>query len=148
MSGEKYRFDLLAKEMVVARLKGDPDAPAKAADLARQTIVAGIKGTKAAGSTQPPSESVRLITKGIIAGLLLLEADLAEGSVEILKQLADAGQQVGLESTEMMTWAMEGIADNAPMIQASQLEAIRGAIDSAFMGAGTIFNELCGKIRG
>lgn len=148
MSAEKYNFDQLAREMVRSRAAGTPDAPVQAARIARELIVNGIKGTRGAAADQSPHESVRLICKGTISALILLEQKVPEGAVEIMRQLGDAAQELGLDPQEMMTWAMEGVADNAPALSAQQIGAVHSAIDAAFMGAGQVFSELCAKSRG
>lgn len=148
MADDKYHFDQLAREVVRAQLKGVAGAGAKASALARDTILAGIRGTRGAGASQSPQESVRLVCKGTMDGLLLIEADLAEGAVALLGGLGDAAEGLGLSPADMMTWAMEGIADTAMVLTPQQASAVQDAIDRAFMGAGSVFAELCRQRAG
>ncbi|MEE8425329.1 MAG: hypothetical protein V3S11_05850, partial [Elusimicrobiota bacterium] len=145
MPGQQYNFDQLAREMVVSQLKDAADAPAQAARIARATIVAGVKGTNAAGSKQSPEKSVRMISKGMIAGMLIINKKVDVAAVELLQQIGQAATDTNQDPQEMLTWAMQGIADNAPMMAKPQVDAICTAIDAAFMGAGQVFAELCRK---
>lgn len=145
VADESYHFDQLVREMVVSQLKDDLHAPARAAEIARSTIVAGVQGTKAAGASQEAQESVRQICHGVMAGILLIEKNLPDAAVALLQNLADAAQQLHIDPTEMMTWAMEGISRIAPTTTPTVLGDIQDAIDEKFMGAGGIFNALCAK---
>ncbi len=145
MPGQQYNFDQLAREMVVSQLKDAADAPVQAARIARATIIAGVKGTNAAGSKQSPEKSVRMISKGMIAGMMIINKKVDVAAVELLQQIGQAATDTNQDPQQMLTWAMQGIADNAPLMAKTQVDAICTAIDTAFMGAGQVFAELCKK---
>ncbi|MFC1679791.1 hypothetical protein ACFL2T_06225 [Elusimicrobiota bacterium] len=145
MADDRYHFDHLIREIVVTKLSADPDAAHEAALIAKYMIVVGIMGTGAAGSEQPPEVSVRLITKGMIEGAIVVETDVAEAAVEILQKMADAAQEVSLDPADMMTWAMQGIADSMALLPAEKVSTVHDAIDKAFMGAGEVFSKLCSR---
>lgn len=142
MADDTYHFDQLIREILVSRFQGQRDAEQDAALIAKNMIVVGIVGTGAAGSGQPPRESVRLITKGMMEGTVLIEGDAALAAVEILREMADAAQEVSLDPADMMTWAMEGIADSASILDPARVLAVQNAIEAAFMGAGEVFGKL------
>lgn len=144
MAGESYNFEQLTKEMVVSQLKDAPDAPEQAAAVARRTIVAGLLGTQTAAAADPRS-TVQQVCKGMMSGLLLAEKDLPKSAVLLLQGMAEAAQETHREPSDLMTWAMEGIAQVAPMVSPEVRAALQDAIDQAFMGAGQVFNELCQK---
>src|SRR5687767_13793823 len=103
MADESYNFDRLTREIVTSQLAQDPHAPARAAEIARQTILAGIKSFRAAGASQDFKESIRQICHGTIQGLQLIGKDLPQGAVALLQNLAEAAQQVSLDPSDMMT---------------------------------------------
>lgn len=139
-SGDQYNFGRLTKEMVVSRLKGITDAPAVAAEIAKKTLIAGVRSTQGLG--QDPAETVRQVCHGAMSGLLLIEKDLPQSAVKILQCMAEVSQELHLDPASAMTWAMEGIAKTAAMAPAQVRWSIRSAIDEAFMGAGEVFEKL------
>lgn len=140
-----FNFGALTKEMIMSRLKGAEDAPAVAAGIVKQTILAGVPTAKAAG--QNPKESVEQICFGAMRGLLLVEKDLPRGAILILREMAEVSQQVGIDPSELMTWTMDGIARITPMTSAQVREEIRGLIEQDYMGAGEVFISFCEKYR-
>lgn len=133
----------LTQAMIVSRLQEVHDAPAIAAEIARKTLVSGVRATQAAG--QSPQDAVREVCKGTMAGLLLIEKDLPAGAVRVLQCIAETAQELHLDPSEMMTWAMEGIAAITPVLSHERRYAIRAAIEEAFLGAGEIFDGLCSR---
>lgn len=141
-----YDFEKLSREIVVSQFKGVPDAPDKTADLVKRTLVAAIKGTREA--KQAPDEIVRQVVAGSLAGILLIERELPMSAVFILRRTADAAQDVGIDPQEMLTWGLQGIARVMKMVQPPVIVAVQNEIESAFMGAGGIFADLCREMRG
>lgn len=135
----------LTKEMIVAQLREAKDAPAFAADIVKQTILASIPSIKASG--RQPKDSIEEICFGAISGLLLIEKNLPRAAVLILGKMAEISQKVGIDPSELMTWAMEGIARIAPMTTIQILEDTRTLIEHEYMGAGGIFYSLCQKYQ-
>lgn len=144
--GERYAFDELTKQMVAQQCLG-AGGPARAADIAAATILAGIRGTRAASAPQTAAESVRLITKGMVAGLLVVDGDVAEAGLALLKALAELAQQTHIDPTEMLTWCLEGLAEQSPLVPPAKVSALGSAIDREFMGAGMLFNTLCREAK-
>jgi len=140
---EEYDFYKLAREITAARLKDAADAPA--AKIACQIIGSCVPGTR---QRQDPRLSVKEACRGVMAGLLLLDKDLAAASVDILQSMAHLAQEIHLDPADMMTWAMEGIAQVAVLGSPDLKLQIREAIEEKFMGTGEIFGALCEKARG
>lgn len=138
---DKFNFGQLTKEMIVSRLKEISDAPGVAAEIARKTIIAGVRATQA--SRQDPRETVEEICMGAMSGLLLIEKDLPEGAVRILHSMSEASHELHLDPSEMMTWAMAGIARISALVGPDTRWQIRCAIQEAYMGAGEVFDRLC-----
>jgi uncharacterized protein (DUF111 family) len=128
MNEEPYFFEPLTREMIVANLKDNPNATTEVAVIARKIIVAAIRGTTAAKASQNPEQSVHQICKGIMEGLLLIEQDLAKAAVQILRNMAEAAQEVHLDPAQMMTWAMEGIAEIAPIVNPQLMNSIQSSV--------------------
>lgn len=144
---DKYKFDELTRQMVMAAVRGSSAPGPVAAKIATETIVAGLKGVRAAGGPQSPAESVRLITQGMLAGLLLADADFVEACMELLRHLADAAQRASIDPMDMLTWCLEGIAARTPFLPANRVQALESEIDRELMGAGMVFSGLCRKAR-
>jgi len=140
---ESLEFGHITKEMIVSNLKGAEDAPKVAADIVRQTITAGLPSARASGKN--PQDAVQEICFGAMSGLLLIEKDLPKGAILIIKGMAEIAQKVGVEPSELMTWAMEGIARITPMTSVQVREEIRALIEQDYMGAGEVFSNLCDK---
>ena len=145
--GDKYGFDDLTRVMVAEQCRGQKDAAERAAAIACQTIVAGLKGTRAAGAMQGPADSVRLITKGMVTGLVTADLDFVEASVVLLQHLSDAAEKAGIDPAEMMTWAMEALAEQSAILPADRVNVLEAEVDRNFMGAGSMFSALCNKAR-
>jgi len=126
----------------VAALKDSPDAYAAAARVAADLVASALRS-----GPHPPREVVLHACHGAMAALVLQEKDPAKGAVQLMRSLGDVAQTTGTDPMDMMTWAMEGIARIAPLLQPAPLYSMREAIENAFMGAGTLFNELCAKAK-
>lgn len=141
---ELFDFEKLAREIVAGRLKGAADAPAAAAEIAKKIIVTGVTSTKVG---QEPRATVAAVCRGVMSGLLILDTPLAPAAVALLKQLPSAGQDAALASEDLMTWAMEGIAEVATVSGADTVSKIQDEIEAAFQGAGEVFVKLCERAR-
>ena len=139
--GDKFNFGQLTKEIIVSRLQDIATAPDVAAEIAKKTIVSGVRGT--AGSGQSPQETVEQICLGAMRGLLLIEKDLPRGAGQILKRMSEAATELHVDPNDLMTWAMRGIAGIAPMISDEIQWKIREQIEEDFQGAGEVFSRLC-----
>ncbi|MDE2491614.1 MAG: hypothetical protein KGM24_12275 [Elusimicrobia bacterium] len=138
-TGPEYDLEKLAKELVVGRLKGDADAPVRAAELARRTAVAAVASTRA---RQDPRLTIVAVCRGAMGGILLLDQSLPAAAVALLSQMATLAQEANLDPADCMTWAMQGIAPVCRLAPAGAADAVQSAIDENFMGAGAVFGEI------
>lgn len=141
-SDPEYDFEKLAREIVVSRLSALDGAPAAAAEIAKKIIVTGIRSTKV---RQDPRMTVVAVCKGVLGGMLVLNKDLAETSVKVLKEIPQIAHEVPIDPTDLMTWGMEGIAAVAHMAGEQARNSIQERIEESFMGAGAVFSQLCSR---
>lgn len=138
---EEFDFEKLAREVVSSRLEAIKTAPAAAGEIAKKMIVTAVKSTKV---RQQARVTVRQVCRGVMGGLLIIGKNLPAAAVEILKALGeDAAQEVRADPNDLMTWAMEGIADISPIVGVEVRSEIREAIAERYMGAGEVFSQLC-----
>ena len=135
----EYDFEKLGREIVVSRFKDLEDPYSLAGEAARKIAVAGVAGTR---TVQDPHLTVVATCKGVSAGMLILEKDLAKTAVALLSQMAAVAQETNLDPADCMSWAMEGIAPIAKLAPGGGSDAVRMAIDESFMGAGEVFEQL------
>lgn len=133
-----YDFEKLGKEIVMSRFKDLEDPYTLAGEAARKIAVAAVGATK---GVQEPRVSVAGVCRGVSAGMLLLEKDLPRTALALLSQMAAVGQETGLDPADCMSWAMEGIAPIAKLAPGGAADAVRSAIDEAYMGAGEVFEN-------
>lgn len=137
---DAFDFEQLSKDIVTTRLKGVSDVPAAAAEVARKMIVTGVTSTQ---NKQEPRKTVTDVCRGVMAGVLLLEKDLPPVAMALLAETAAIAGDVHLDPSEMMTWAMEGIARVCHMAGAPVESAVQDAIEAQYMGAGEAFAAAC-----
>lgn len=142
---DKFNFGQLTKEIVVSRLPEISTAPDVAAEIAKKTIVSGVRGTASSG--QSAQETVEQICLGAMKGLLLIEKDLPRGATQILQRMAEAANDLHLDPNDLMTWAMRGIAGIAPLVSSDVQWKIREQIEASFQGAGEVFSKLCAEAQ-
>lgn len=140
---DAYNFAELTKNMITSRLKESADAPTMAAEIAKTTIISGVKSIR--GSRQDAMEAVRQICFGAMSGLLLIEKDLPLGTIKILQSLTDVSQELQIEPSELMTGAMESVARVSRLVSAETRWKIREALEENFNGTGEVFDKLCEK---
>ncbi|MBI5210983.1 MAG: hypothetical protein HY927_13520 [Elusimicrobia bacterium] len=137
-----YDFETLSREIVVSRLRDAEDHPAAAAKTARDIILPALRSTF-------PSQAPRLTTiqvcRGIVTGSFFIDKDIAATVIAVLEMTAEIAHEGNLEPSEIMTWAMEGVASVMAVVGANTQYAVQTAIEERFMGAGAIFGELCQK---
>ena len=141
-ASEAYDFEKLAREITTSRLRGADGAPAAAAAIASQIIVAGVASTVC---RQDPHLTVMGVCRGVMSGMLIIEQDLVATPVELLKTMASLAQETHLDPADLMTWAMEAIAAVIVMCHGDVQLQVREALEQNFMGTGEIFGELCAK---
>ena len=136
---EEFDFETLAKELIVEHLKTAENAPMVAADIVKKISIAAVNGT---ALRQEPRISVSAACRGVMGGMILLEADLPETAVAVLREMATVAAESNQDPMECMTWAMEGMATVCRLASPDAQEAVRVAIDEKFMGAGEVFEKL------
>ncbi|MBI4376405.1 MAG: hypothetical protein HY549_08140 [Elusimicrobia bacterium] len=141
---EEYDFEKLSREIIVGQLKDSPNAPSAAAELARQMIIKGVLGTQV---RQDPRLTVSAVCRGVLSGILLIEKDLPQTAVEVLSQMSAISQEVPLDPGDLMTWAMEGMAQVAQTAGGAAQSAIQEHLEERYMGTGVVFSSLCRKTR-
>lgn len=137
---DDFNLEKIAKEIVVARLKGVTDPISGAGEVAHQIISKAITGTQA---RQTPRDSVIATCRGLMSGMLILEKDLPSTAVSILNQMSVVATETHQDPADLMTWAMEGIAPIAKLAGQHSCEGIEHAIEASFMGAGQVFALAC-----
>lgn len=111
-----------------------------AAEIILSSILAGAKDPAVKASA---AEFVRQTVTGAVKGLLLAEVDLSAAALRLLNTAADAAGKSEIDPGEAMTWAIEGIARSAKLIPAPVLQAMKEELEAAFMGVGSVFDDLC-----
>lgn len=139
---EEYDFEKLAREIVAGTLpQAEPGkAPEAAAAVAKQALVSGIHGTKL---KQEPRVTVRAVCRGVMGGALLAGASLPETAALLLAEVGSLADATALDPQDLMTWSMEGIAQAVSVAGVEVQGKVQDAIEARFMGAGTVFAELC-----
>lgn len=130
------------RETIVSSLKTSGTAPAAAADLAGRAIHDALAGG------MPAEKAFMGAVQGALSGLLLLEQDLAEASVLLLKAVNEAAQQANIEPLEAMTWSLTAMAQVAVLGAEEVKYAIRTRLDQSFTDCGSLFMDLCQKAAG
>ena len=140
-----YDFEKLAREIVAGRLAGLAErAPETAAEITRRILISALQSTL---TRQDPRQSVSAVCRGALGGLMLIDQDLAKAAPLILKELHAVSQEVPLAPEDLMTWAMEGLAEVA-VVSGKQTEySMHSAIEGSFMGAGEVFDRACAAAR-
>lgn len=136
---DAFNLEKLAKEIVVERLKGVEDPYAGAGEVGGQIVTKAITGTQA---VQAPRDSVVAVCRGLMSGMLLLEKDLPRAAVAILSRMSRVAEETHQDPAELMTWGMEGIAPIAKLAGGHVSSSVEEAIESNFMGAGSVFAQV------
>lgn len=145
MAEAEYDFEKLAREIVISRLAGLPNASEAAAEIAKKIIVAGIKSTKV---RQDPHLTVASACRGVLGGMLVLNKDLGETAVRVLREIPHIAHEVPIDPGDLMTWGMEGMAEVARMAGREASQHVQERIEESFMGAGAVFSQLCSRAAG
>lgn len=137
---KQFNIDQLTKEMVVARLSELGDPCTAASDVAKRTLLAALRGRDTFDAEG--REIVTAVCQGAMTGLLLSEQDLVKGAVQLLHRVCEAATELHLDPTELMEHAMRGIVDIRRFAEREKLMAMSAAIETEFMGAGTVFSRI------
>jgi hypothetical protein len=133
------------QEFAAEKMKQGGDSIDAASRAAAEMISAAIRKTKGKPEAMPPAEIVREATHGAMNALLIADLDLEKGAVAILEGMAEVAQENHIDTQELVTWSMEGIARLAETVPAHRLAGVGQAIDAKFMGTAEVFRELCRK---
>ncbi|MBI4060514.1 MAG: hypothetical protein HY403_03705 [Elusimicrobia bacterium] len=137
---DEFNLEKLAREIVIGLLKDADDAPTGAGELARQIVTDAVVGTRA---RQTPRDSVRAACRGLMTGMLFIKKDLPLTAVAILRQTNAIASDTHQDPSELLSWAMEGIAPVVLLAGGRAPAAVEQAVESAFAGAGRIFSRAC-----
>ncbi|MCX5793973.1 MAG: hypothetical protein NTY77_00570 [Elusimicrobia bacterium] len=137
-------FEKLARETVTGRLKGIPGEAAAetAAAVAKKIIIAAVADTT---RRQDPHLMITGVCRGVMSGMLLIEKDLVLTAVELVKSMAHLGQEAHLDPGDLMTWAMEAIAEVCVLGHPEVGANVREALEHNFIGTGEVFGGLLVK---
>jgi hypothetical protein len=130
-----------AREYVAATMTADGGAhdSVKASKLICQCLA------QAARSTKEPQASVVAAVRGAMAGALLSGQNIPETAVKVLEALPGITLMTTAGPEAVMSWVMQGMAEMVHMVSPEVRLAIGAGIEEKFMGAGTVFEELCEK---
>ncbi|MBI5239663.1 MAG: hypothetical protein HY926_04265 [Elusimicrobia bacterium] len=130
------------KNAVVAGLKDDPQAAESVGPLILQIVTLELK--------QPGATTRAVLVDcclGAMRGLVLIEKDLPAGAVAILKALAHLVQERSGDPMKTMSYAVEGLAYIASVVQPDALHAIATRLEAEIMGTGQEFSSFVEKQR-
>jgi hypothetical protein len=138
----------------------DSDFSKQAHDAIKTALSQGARGTPAAmarvvvdqinnasRASQDQRQAVNAVCRAALGDLHLLGLDLSETTLQILHGLSRISLMTRVGPQDLMTWVMEGIAQAAAALHQSCRDAMIRAIESEFMGAGSVFAELCEKMK-
>lgn len=132
---DTFKIGQLTKELVAKRLQEQPDPPAIAAGLVRETLAVAAKAK--------PEEIETVVADacyGALQGVLLAEQDLARTAGLCLEAVAEVALACGSDPAAVMNAGIRGIVRMKKLLVEVQLEAIRKEIAERFDGAGPAFD--------
>lgn len=142
---DNYEFEKLAHDMTLARVtKEEPQYKSRetSAEILRELVFLAITHTRV---KQDPRLTLKGIFRGIMQAMFALDKDLPETSVRLLQEIPNLSDRLVIEFSDLMTWAMEGIASLSGPLGRENCRKIRTKIDENFMGAGGVFDKLCAE---
>ena len=138
-----YDFEKLSREIIVKQVGMMEEKQAEAAaQMAEKILVAALKSTH---QRQEPALTVKATCRGVLGGMMFIHQELPIAAVLILKELGHVSHETHFSAEELMTWAMQGMAEIAAVAGAPTAHAMESAIEEALMGAGPVFAELYKK---
>lgn len=138
-------YERLAKDAVAALYAKDPMTPG--AVVAKNVAPLISRASQAGGD---PHEPVVAVVKGMVGGVLLAGQSVPDASIALLDALPHMSLMMRAGPEAFMSWVMEGIAQVMPLAGPAIQDEVRAKIEEKFMGASTLFDELCiaAKARG
>ncbi|MBI4060610.1 MAG: hypothetical protein HY403_04200 [Elusimicrobia bacterium] len=131
-------FEKQAKDAVAASIAGDP-----AAGAALTVPVICQQISHAARISKDPKPAVIAVCRGAMNAVLLGGQSVPDVAVALMEALPNISLMMRTGPEDLMSWVMEGVADITPMAGAEARDALRVRIAEKFMGASTIFDDLC-----
>lgn len=135
-------YEKQAREAVTSALgQIDSGRPEKAALIACRQI------SHAARAAKDPRFAVVAVCRGAMSAVFLSNHSLPDAVLKLLESLPDTSLMMRSGPEELMSWAMEGVADVTVVAGPAIRDAISAKIEEKFMGAGPVFDALCDKAR-
>lgn len=97
----------------------------------------------AARMHKDPKPAVIAVCRGSMNAVLLAGQSVPDAAVALMEALPNMSLMMRAGPEDLMSWVMEGIADVTPMAGAAVRDAVSAKIEEKYMGASTIFNDLC-----
>lgn len=131
-------YEKLAKESVAAALAADPGAgTAKAVAVMCQRI------SGAASMNREPKDAVVATCRGAMLAVLVSGQSVPDATIQLLDALPNISLMMRAGPEDLMSWVMDGVAQATKLAPAEVRDGVRSRIEEKFMGASSIFDELC-----
>ncbi len=131
-------YEKHAKDAVAACIQSDPMAGAT-----RTVPVMCQQISTATRMNDAPKDAVIAVCRGSMHAVLLAGQSVPDAAVGLLDALPNMSLMMRSGPEDLMSWVMEGVAEATKMAPAEVREGIRSKIEEKFMGASSIFDELC-----
>ena len=142
---DDYEFEKLAHDMVLNRVKKEEalsNSCETAAQIVKELVLIAITYTRV---KQDPRFTLYKIFRGVMQAMFALGKDLPQTMIRLLQEIPNLADQLGIDFSSLMTWAMEGTASLSESFGRENCQKIRSNIEEKFMGAGDIFEKLCSQ---
>ncbi len=127
-----------AKDAVAAAIKSDPMAgPKKTVPVMCQRISA------AALENPQPKDAIVAAVRGSMQAVMLAGQSVPDAAMGLLDALPNTSLMMRAGPEELMSWVMGGFAEATKVAPPDVRDALRARIEEKFMGASSIFDELC-----
>lgn len=125
-----------AKDAVAAALAGDAGVPAAVPVMCQQI-------SHAARTHADPKPAVIAVCRGAMHAVLLGGRSVPDAAIGLMEALPNMSLMMRAGPEDLMSWVMEGVADVTPVAGVAVRDAVSARIEEKYMGASSIFNELC-----
>lgn len=127
-----------SKDAVAAAIAADPSAgPLKTVPVICQRISA------AAAMNAQPKQAVVSTCRGAILAVLVSGQSVPDTTIALMEALPNISLMMRSGPEDLMSWVMDGVAQATKLAPASVRDGVRAKIEEKFMGASSIFDELC-----
>lgn len=127
-----------AKDAVAAAIKADPGAgPGKAVAVICQRI------SGAAIENPQPKDAIVAAVRGSFQAIILAGHSVPDAAMALLEALPNTSLMMRAGPEELMSWVMGGFAEATRLSSPDVRDALRSRIEEKFMGASSIFDDLC-----